>query len=97
MPPTETNGRRPKHRLLPQSVEQAREHPARHDDHDAEQGTENEVRKWIHACSIRHERPVPLIRLQARHVPRPVLELAPESVGTGIDLAPARSEIIQNG
>jgi hypothetical protein len=53
----------PKRRPLPKRVEQAREHPERHDDEDAHGGPENKVREWIHPCSIRHQRPVPLIEL----------------------------------
>jgi hypothetical protein len=48
-------------RLVPKTIEQAREQPERHDDGDADQGTESEVREWIHASSIRHKRPDPLI------------------------------------
>jgi hypothetical protein len=51
----------PKRRLLPKSIEQAREQPERHDDSDAHEGAENEVGEWIHGCSIRHQGPVPLI------------------------------------
>ena len=50
-----------KRRLLQKLVDQARQQPEGHDDQEAQDGTEDEVRKWIHACSIRHSRPVPLI------------------------------------